>query len=266
MGGTIKDSDKLEYEAVLSAEDAARYFERLAAGIRRHEMVVESEAASVALDISSNVRIELEVSARGDESSIEVEVSWHPDEAGTLSRPELRVMPRYTSSFDDEGFGGDQRLGTPAGQLPLPEVPVDLDPQDIAHDPPGDLGDLAVDDVPDADVESALRENALPDDVFAENSEIAYESRAERVQPDTFMVTADGELRDNSDLLPDTALVEPIVQADESMGEASIGGAASTPVIADTDVDPASAAVEMDPDGGDAQIAPLTEVTPEEFD
>jgi len=177
----------------------------------------------------------------------------------TTERASLRVVPGDTANgYDedvDEGAATqrDARTGTPAGQLPLPE----------------ELGDMAADDVREADIERSLEEYPEPDDVFAENSEVAFESRAERAQPDTFLTTAEGELRDASDLAPDTALVEPIVEADPSMGEEAVGGATSTPVVAEADLDPSDPIADegdLSQKNAENPGAPFSEVTPEEFD
>jgi amphi-Trp domain-containing protein len=278
MGGRTSQHDRIEYEAVLSSDDVARYLERVAAGLRQRELRFEAGDDSVALDVSGNVKVEVEVTASGGESSIEVEVSWpQSGSAGSIEQAGLRVTPGGADTLRDPYAGvaetyEDERLGTPAGQLPLPEALPAVEPgregDALYEEPPAQPSDLAAEDVREADIERSLEEYPEPDDVFAENAEVAYESRAERAQPDTFITTADGELREQSDLAPDTALVEPLVVADESMGEASVGGAVSTPVIADDDMDPAA------PGGGDEPErderrnagAPFSEVTPEEFE
>lgn len=278
MGGRASQHDRIEYEAVLSNEEVARYLECVAAGLRQRELRFEAGDASVALDISGNVKVEVEVTASGGGSSIEVEVSWpQSGSAGSAGPADLRVTPGGAANTLHDPYAGvtesygDERLGTPAGQLPLPEALPAVEPgreDALYEETPDELADLAADDVPEADIERSLGEYPEPDDVFAENAEVAYESRAERAQPDTFITTAEGELRDQSDVAPDTALVEPLVEADESMGEASVGGAVSTPIIADDDMDPAA------PAGGDEPEreaprnagAPFSEVTPEEFE
>jgi amphi-Trp domain-containing protein len=276
MGGRASQHDRIEYAAVLSSDDVARYLERVAAGLRQRELRFEAGDDSVALDVSGNVKVEVEVTASGSASSIELEMSWpESGSAGSVEQAGLRVMPGGANTLRDPYAGvtetyEDERLGTPAGQLPLPEAPppVEPGPRTPLDEAPEELSDLAAEDVPEADIERSLGEYPEPDDVFAENAEVAYESRAERAQPDTFITTADGELREQSDLAPDTALVEPLVEADESMGEASVGGAVSTPIIADDDMDPAA------PGGGDEAEreearnagSPFSEVTPEEFE
>jgi len=227
-----------------------------------HVIVVAPGNLSFPLQVSTNTNMHLEGGAERDVAT---------------ERPSLRVVPGDTANgYDEDGDEGDvtrldKRTGTPAGQLPLPEVPEAVAPpaEEIDNDPPGELGDIAADDVREADIERSLEEYPEPDDVFAENSETAFESRAERAQPDTFVATAEGELRDQSDVAPDTALVEPIVEADESMGEGSIGGAVSTPVVAEADLDPSDPVAD---EGNLSQKnaanpgAPFSEVTPEEFE
>lgn len=78
---------------------------------------------------------------------------------------------------------------------------------DLEEAPLRELSDLAAEDLAEAEVEEAAAGGAEADDVFAENVEYAYEARAEMAQPDTFVTTAEGELRDASDVMPDTAIV-----------------------------------------------------------
>jgi hypothetical protein len=223
--------------------------------VREHVIVVSPGNLSFDLDLWSNAKIDLGPSDRG-------------------GRPNLRVVPgdstNHSDDGDDDGSPRNERRGTPAGQLPLPEAPAP-----IASAAAGganvlpELGDMAADDVREADIERSLDEYPEPEDVFAENSEIAFESRAERAQPDTFITTAEGELRDQSDLAPDTALVEPIVEADESMGEAAVGGATSTPVVPESELDPTDPFAEegeSNQENARNPGAPFSEVTPDEFE
>jgi amphi-Trp domain-containing protein len=279
MGGDTQHHDKIEYEAVLSAEDVARYLERVAAGLRGHELRFEAGDAAVTLDVSSSVKVEFEVKASTSESSIELEMSWpRSGSGGSPDAADFRVLTSGGADLLSDPYANvadtyeDERLGTPAGQLPLPEAPPAVEPGrdvDALYEEAPELpADLAAEDVSEADIERSLEEYPAPDDVFDENAAIAYESRAERAQPDTFITTADGELRDQSDVAPDTALVEPIVEADESMGEASVGGAVSTPAIADDDMDPAAPGGGDEPEREEARDAgsPFSEVTPDEFE
>ncbi len=230
--------------------------------LRGHVIVVAPGNLSFPLQVSTNTNMFLE---GGAERGI------------TTERPSLRVVPGDTANGYDEDVGEgdvtqrDARTGTPAGQLPLPEAPepVAPGPEEIADEPPEELGDMAADDDFEADIERSLDEYPEPDDVFAENSEVAFESRAERAQPDTFLTTAEGELRDASDLAPDTALVEPIVEADPSMGEEAVGGATSTPVVAEADLDPSDPIADegdLSQKNAENPGAPFSEVTPEEFE
>jgi hypothetical protein len=176
----------------------------------------------------------------------------------------------HSDDGDDDGNSGNEPTAAPPGQLPLPDALAPVAPAEDAADAQlPELGEIAADDVPEDEVERSLNEYPEPEDVFAENSEIAFESRAERAQPDAFVMNAEGELLELVDLAPDTALVEPIVEADESMGEAAVGGAVSTPVVPEDELDPAN------PFGEEGELsqenavnpgAPFSEVTPEEFE
>jgi amphi-Trp domain-containing protein len=181
MAGKSKAREKLEYEAVLSAEDAARYFERLAAGMREHVMLVESGDSSVALDVSSNVKIELEVNADRKQSSIDVEVTWRPEDGEIISRPGLRVVPGDTGNLLDDGDYEDaysaysESGGVPDAQLPLPEEPPPWERQQGTRQLQSDLAEAAVDDMRAYDIETPLDAYAGSDDVFAEAGEAAFE-------------------------------------------------------------------------------------------
>ncbi|MEX2225140.1 MAG: hypothetical protein WEB52_01675 [Dehalococcoidia bacterium] len=129
--------------------------EQTGAAVREHVIVVSPGNLSFDVDFWTNAKIAL--GAGGDKAGVE-----------STGKPRLRVVPGDTTNHFDRGDdrGDDdgnarrrgRRAGTAAGQLPLPDAPAGS-----LREP----GEMAADDAREAD------------DVFAENSEIAFESRAE---------------------------------------------------------------------------------------
>jgi amphi-Trp domain-containing protein len=106
------DRNKLEYAGVVSAEQAAEYFQTIADGMREHAMLLESGNSSVTLGVPGDVKLALQVSAGHGKSSIELALTWQ-DQATPAARPALRVVtaddferPR-SSRMADTAPGGD---------------------------------------------------------------------------------------------------------------------------------------------------------------
>jgi amphi-Trp domain-containing protein len=123
MGHKKSGKDALEYTAVVPAEQAAEYFEKLAAGLREHLMVVESGNSSVALDVAREIKLELEINADPRKSSIEFALSWRPDEAEIVAKPSLTVVTRDGADALDIGDGMFRGLRSANGKRD--DVPTD---------------------------------------------------------------------------------------------------------------------------------------------
>jgi amphi-Trp domain-containing protein len=89
---THRARQQVEYAALVSAEQAADYFESVAAGIRQHVMLVESGNDSIELDVADMMKLEAEFHADEKKSSIEFELSWQPAAGHTVAAPALHVL------------------------------------------------------------------------------------------------------------------------------------------------------------------------------
>ena len=91
--------DKIQFEGTVPAAEAAQYLESLARGLRERSMLLESGDSSVTLEVTDDVKIEIEVASGGEKgkSSLELSVSWRQQRQDDVVPPAgLLIVPGAT--------------------------------------------------------------------------------------------------------------------------------------------------------------------------
>jgi amphi-Trp domain-containing protein len=135
---STKNKERVEFSSTVTSEVASQHLEALATGLREHVMLIETGGQSLALDVSRDVRIELEAAADSKKSTIDVKITWTAEEGAEITRPTLRVVPasvngeRYDATLlaDDDtehavGPVSDNDVAAPTnGAAPRPVAPT----------------------------------------------------------------------------------------------------------------------------------------------
>ena len=79
----MSQKEKFEQTTEFNSEEAAKYLERLASGIRAGTMSFEDAGTTVTLDMGEVISIKLEAEAdpKKGKGSLEVEISWRASKA-----------------------------------------------------------------------------------------------------------------------------------------------------------------------------------------
>jgi amphi-Trp domain-containing protein len=92
----MASKDKVGFSGTVSAEEAADYLDSLAKGIRERSMLLESGDTSLTLDLSDDVKIEVEASGDPEKgkASVEVSLSWRQRRDEEVTPPaRLTIVP-----------------------------------------------------------------------------------------------------------------------------------------------------------------------------
>lgn len=70
------DKVEVEFEAVMSRDDAVAYLEAIVVGLKKGEVTVTHGGRELAFTIPSAVEVEVEASRKGDKEELSFELSW----------------------------------------------------------------------------------------------------------------------------------------------------------------------------------------------
>lgn len=88
--------DKMHFAGSVPAEDVAGYLEAIARGIRERSMILESGDSSISVDVSDEMKFDLEISSDADKgkSSIELSIGWRARRDDEAALPAgLTIVP-----------------------------------------------------------------------------------------------------------------------------------------------------------------------------
>jgi amphi-Trp domain-containing protein len=70
--------ERIQFSGTVSAQEAAQYLESLAKGLRERAMLLESGDSSITIEVSDEVKVEIDASASSEKgkASIDVSLGW----------------------------------------------------------------------------------------------------------------------------------------------------------------------------------------------
>jgi amphi-Trp domain-containing protein len=71
----MAQKDKVAFDGVVSAQEAAQYLESLAKGLRERSMLLESGDVSIAVDVPEDVKIEIAAAADQEKGKVSIDLS-----------------------------------------------------------------------------------------------------------------------------------------------------------------------------------------------
>jgi amphi-Trp domain-containing protein len=96
MASKDSSKEKVQFAGTVPAQEAAQYLESIAKGLRERAMLLESGDTSMNVEVTDDVKIEIQVSAAPEKgkAAIEVSISWRAKQDEEIaSPPGLLIVP-----------------------------------------------------------------------------------------------------------------------------------------------------------------------------
>jgi amphi-Trp domain-containing protein len=96
MSSKDSSKEKIQYAGTVPVQEAAQYLESIAKGLRERAMLLESGDTSMTVEVSDDVKIEIQASAAPEKgkAAIDVSLSWRArQEEEAAAPPGLLIVP-----------------------------------------------------------------------------------------------------------------------------------------------------------------------------
>jgi amphi-Trp domain-containing protein len=111
----MSQKESLEFSANASTADVAGYLEALARSLREGRALIESGDKSLALELASPIKVELEAESDPEKGkgSIEISLSWRAAQE-SVPEPSLTIVAGGQIPADAGAEGPESHIWTPA--------------------------------------------------------------------------------------------------------------------------------------------------------
>jgi len=103
----VAGKEKVQFNAMVSAQEAAQYLESLARGMRERSMLLESGDSSLTVEVPDEVKLELEIASDGvkGKSNIDLSISWRQRREDEAASPAgLLILPGSNAQSEAPAF------------------------------------------------------------------------------------------------------------------------------------------------------------------